>query len=94
MTLYTVLSNDRGHIYIVMVLQSCTDSLHILPSSSSEPFPTSDSTHDVGNTDFDEDLVLIEESLIDTKKEDICIKEEEIIKDIMAETDGVSCVRV
>jgi hypothetical protein len=45
--LYTVLSNDTGHIYIVVVLQSCTDSLHILSSLSSETFPSSDCTRGV-----------------------------------------------
>jgi hypothetical protein len=67
-----------------MFLQSCTDSLHILSSSSSETFPTlSDPTHDVGNTEVEEDVGVIEESFIAIKKEeDICIKQEEISEDI------------
>jgi hypothetical protein len=79
MTVYTILCNDRGHIYIVVVLQSCTDSVHILPSSSSETFPTSSAyTYDVGNTDVEEDVDVIEESFIAINKEvDIGIKQEE-----------------
>jgi hypothetical protein len=86
-----------------MVLQNCTDSLHILPSSSSETFPTSsDCTHDVGNTEVEEDVHVIEESFITIKKEeDIDIKQEEIpedvtFPDIKAELDEVSyvCIRL
>jgi hypothetical protein len=80
-----------------MVLQSCTDSLHILPSSSSETFPTSsDCKHDVGNTEVEEDVHVIEESFITIKKEeDIDIKQEEIpedktFPDLKDEPDNVS----
>jgi hypothetical protein len=67
-----------------MVLQSCTDSLHILPSLSSETFPTSsDCTHDVGNTEVEEDVHVIEESFIAINEEAyIGIKQEEIPEDI------------
>src|SRR5215510_10273124 len=88
-----------GHIYIVVVLQSCTDPLHILPSSSSGPFPTlSDCTHDVYNTEVEEDVKIIEESFLAIKKEeDIDIKQEETPQDIVfppikPEPDNVSCV--
>jgi hypothetical protein len=82
-----------------MVLQSCTDFLQILPSSSSETFPiSSDCIHDVGNTEVEEDVHVIEESFITIKKEeDIDIKQEENLEDITfhdikAEPDEVSYV--
>ena len=88
-----------GHIYIVVVLQSCTDSLHILPSSSSGIFaPSSDCTYDVGNTEVEEDVVVIEESIIAINREaDIGIKQEQTpqditFPDIKAEPDKVSYV--
>ena len=33
---YTIPCHDRGHINVVLTLQSSSDSLHILPSSSSD----------------------------------------------------------
>jgi hypothetical protein len=84
MKVYTILSNDRGHICIVVVLQSCTDPLHILPSSSRESFPTSsDCTHDVGNTKVEEEVEVIEECFVGIKKEaETAIKQEEIPEDV------------
>jgi hypothetical protein len=72
-----------GHIYLVGVFQSCTDSLHYLPSTSSETFPTaSDCTYDLGNIEVDEDVDVIEESVIAVNKEaDRGIKQE-ILEDI------------
>jgi hypothetical protein len=87
-----------GYIYIVMVLQSCIDPLHILPSSSSDPFPTSsDCTHDAGNTEFEEDVDVIEESVIAINQQaDTGIKQEIpehiTVPDIKAEPDEVSYV--
>jgi hypothetical protein len=47
---YTTPCHDRGHINVMLVLQSHTDSLSALPTLSSETFPTSsDGTCDVGN---------------------------------------------
>jgi hypothetical protein len=68
----------------VLVLQSCTDPLHILPSSSSQTFPTpSDCTHDVGNTKVEEDVEVIEEHFMGIReKTDTGIKQEEIPEDI------------
>jgi len=108
--LYTVLSifmkvctipcHDRGHIYVV-VLQSRTESLRILPTSSSETFPTScDGTYDVGNMNVEEDVDVIEEIFTAVNKEaDIGIKHEEIpenitFPDIKSEPDEVSYVCV
>jgi len=83
----------------MLVLQSCTDSLQVLPGSSSETFPTSsDGTCDVSNTEVEEDVVVIEESVIAINKgADIGIKQEEIPEDInfpciKAEPDEVSYV--
>jgi len=77
--------HDRGHIYIVVVLQSCTDSLRVLPSSFSETIPTpSDGTYDVGNITLEEDVDVIEEIFTAiNKEEDIGIKQEEIPEDII-----------
>ena len=88
-----------GHINVMLVLQSCTDSLRVLPGSSSETFPTSsDGTYDVGNIKVEEDEDVIEEHFIAINKEaDIGIKQEEIpeditFPDIKAEPDEVSYV--
>jgi len=72
-----------GHINGMLVLQSCTDSLQVLPGSSSETFPTpSDGTCDVGNTAVQQD-VLVEEGFMAVNEEvPISIKQEEIPEDI------------
>jgi hypothetical protein len=83
----------------MLVLQSCTDSLRVLSSSSSETFATSsDGTYDVGNIKVEEDVDVIEEGFIAVNKEaDIGIKQEEIpeditFPDIKTEPDEVSYV--
>jgi hypothetical protein len=88
-----------GHINVMLVLQSCTDSLRVLPSLSIETFPSSsDGTYDVGNIKVEEDVDVIEENFISINKEaDIGIKQEEIPEDITvhginAEPDEVSSV--
>ena len=88
-----------GHINVMVVLQSCTDSLKVLPSSSSETFPASShGTYDVSNIKVEEDVDVIEESFIAINKDaDIGIKQEEIpeditFPDIKAEPDEVSYV--
>jgi len=72
-----------GHINGMLVLQSCTDSLQVLPGSSSETFRTpSDGTCDVGNTAVQQD-VLVEEGFMAVNEEvPISIKQEEIPEDI------------
>jgi hypothetical protein len=84
MKVYTIPCYGRGHINVVLVLQSCSDPLHILPGSSSETFPTSsDGTYDVSNIKDDEDVELVEECFIAINKEaDVGIKQEEIPEDI------------
>ena len=91
MKMYTSPCHNTGHINVMLVLQSCTDSLHILPGSSSETFPTSsDGTCVVSNVNVEEDLDMQgeeevnvkteEEECIDIKHEDgIYIEEEEDI---------------
>jgi len=90
-----------GHINVMLVLQSCTDSLQVPPGSSSEMFPTpSDSTCDVSNTAVQQDVVVVEERFIAVNEEaPIGIKQEEIpeditFPDIKSETDEVSYVCV
>jgi len=84
MKVYTIPCHDRGDINVMLVLQSCTDSLHILPVSSSETIPaSSDGTHDVSNIQVEQDVVVIDEGFIAVNKEvDIGIKQEAIPEDI------------
>jgi hypothetical protein len=59
-------------------MSSQTDSLHILPCSSIETFPTpSDCTHGVGNTEGEGDGEVIEESFTAANRE----KQEDIHED-------------
>ena len=87
MIVYTIPCQNTGHINVMLVLQSCTDSLQILPGLSSETFPTSsDGTCDVSNVKVEEDLDMQgeevnmkteEEECIDIKHEDGIYIEEE-----------------
>ena len=62
MKVYTIPCHDRGHSNVMLVLQSCTDSLRVLPISSSETFPTSsDGTYDIGYIMVEEDIHMQEE---------------------------------
>ena len=85
-------------VNVMLVLQSCTDPLHILPGSSGEIFATSsDCSCDIGNMKV-EDVVVIEAGFIAFNEETaIAIKREEIPEDITspdikAEPDEVSYV--
>ena len=82
--MYSIPCHDRGHIKVMLVLQSCTDSLRVLPCSSRETFPTSsDGTYDVGNVEVEEDVNVIEVcSIAINKEEEIGIKQEENPEDI------------
>jgi len=68
----------------MLVLQSCTHSLQVLPGSSSETFPTpSDGTCDVSNTTVQQNVVIVEEHSIAVNEEaPTGIKQEEIPEDI------------
>jgi hypothetical protein len=90
-----------GHINVMLVLQSCTDSLHILLGSSSQTFPSSsDATCDVSNIEVEGDVVVIGQGSIARNEEvDIDIKQEEMPEDIIfpsiqAEPDEVSYLRI
>jgi len=84
-----------------LVLQSCTDSLHILPGSSGESHATSsDGVCNFSNIEVEEDDDVIEEGFVGVNEEaDISIKQEEIPEDInfsviKTEPDEVSYVFV
>jgi hypothetical protein len=78
----------------MLVFQSCTDSLQVLPGSSSQTFPTSSD----GACKVEEDVDVRVEGLIIIKEEvDLGIKEEEFpedifFPDIVSEPDEVSYV--
>jgi len=101
MIVYTIPCHDTGHINVMLVLQSCTDSLQVLPGLSSETFPTpSDGTCDVSNTAVQQGAVVVEEDFIAVNEEaPTGIKQEEIpedisFPDIKTEPDEVSYVCV
>jgi len=86
---------------ITLVLQSSTDSLHILPVSSGESHAaSSDGACNFNNIGDEEDFGVKEEGFIAVNEEaDIGIKQEEIREDVnfldrKAEPDGVSYVCV
>jgi hypothetical protein len=77
------------YFHVMLVLQSCTDPLQVLPGSSCGTFPSSsDCTYDVGNIKFEEDRSIKEEEKLNVKvekgiggeeEECIDIKDEEVI---------------
>jgi len=97
--MYSISCHDRCHINVMLVLQSCTDSLHILPGTSSETFPaSSDGACNFSSIEVEEDVDVKEEGFIAIKEEvDLGIKQEEIPEDvtcpeIKSEPDEVSYV--
>jgi hypothetical protein len=66
----------------MLVLQSCSDSLHILPGSSCETYATSDGVCNVSSIKVEEDLDIIEVFRAINEEADIGIKQEEIPRDI------------
>ena len=83
-SLYTIPCYNTGHINVMLVLQSCMGSLHILPVSSSETFQTpSNDTCDVSNTEVEQVVVVVEE-LSKAVNEEVPtgIKQEKISQDI------------
>jgi len=81
---YTIPCRDRGHINVMLVLQSCTNPLRIQPSPSSKTSSTSsDGTCDVNNEEVEEDVIVVEEGFVAVnEKLDIVVKQEEIPGDI------------
>ena len=96
MKVYTIPCHDRGYINVMLVLQSCSDSLHILPSSSSERNATSVVECNFSNVEVEKDVDVIEEIFISINEEvERGIKQEEIPRnitfpDITSEPDEVS----
>ena len=86
-----------GYINVMLVLQSCTDPLHILPGSSSDTYGTSsDCAYHVGNMKVEGDLDMQEEEEVNVKTETgtgieeveyIGIKEEVIYSEEVEEKD-------
>jgi len=95
---YTIPCFDRRHIKLILVLQSCTDPLHIPPSSSSHTNAPSDGVCNFSNIEFEEDVDGIEEVLMSINEEvDRGVKQEEITggiiyPDIKPEPDEVSYI--
>ena len=98
MKVYTIPHHDWGYLYVVLVLQSCSDSLHIVPGVSSETNAASDGVCNFGNIEVEEDVDVIEEIFLSINEEvDRGIKQEEIpgditFPDIKSEPDKVSYV--
>jgi len=76
---FTVPCHDSSHINVVLVLQSCSDSLHILPSSYSETnAASSDCAYHIGNMEVEEDMDMQgEEEEVNVKTEKGIRSEEE-----------------
>ena len=98
---YNIPCHDRGHISVMLVLQSRTDNPHLLPGSSAESHATScDGVCNCRNIEVEEVVDLKEEGFINVNEEvDIDIKQEEIpegvtFSDTKSEPDEVSYVCV
>ena len=99
MKVYSIPCNDKCHVNVILVLQSCTDCLQVVPSSSSETFPaSSEGACNFSSVEAEEDVVVIEEGFIAISEEAaLCIKQEQIpedinFPDIKSEPDKVSYV--
>ena len=79
MKVCTIHCHDRGYCNVVLVLQSCSDSLQILPGASSETNTvSSDCAYHVGNVKVEEDLDMqVEEEELNVKTEKGIDSEEE-----------------
>jgi hypothetical protein len=78
MKVYTIPCHVRGHINVMLVLQSCTDPLQVMAASSTETFPSSsDGTYDIGNIKVEEGIDMQEEHEVNVKIEKVIVSEEE-----------------
>jgi len=79
MTVYTIPCHGSGYVNVVLVFQSCSDSLHIVPGLSSETNKTSsDCAYRVGNMKVEGDLDMqVEEEEVNVKTEKGVGSEEE-----------------
>ena len=93
MKVYTIPCHDRGYFNVMLVLQSCTDYLHILPGSSSDTYATSsDCVYHVGNVKVEGEEVNVKAEKEIGSEEEECVvmkdeqgmysKEEEEEKDV------------
>ena len=100
MKLYTIPCNERGHINVMLVLQSSNDPLHIVRSSSSDTCATSGGVCNFSKDEIEEDIDVIEEVFISINEEvDRGIKQEEIpgditFPDVKSETYEVSYISI
>jgi len=84
----------------MLVLQSCSDSLHFVPGSSSETNATSGGVCNVNSVELEDDVDVIEEIFVAVHEEvDRAVKQEEIPGDISfpeikSEPDEVSYVHI
>jgi hypothetical protein len=87
MKLYTIPCHDRGHINVMLVLQSCTDPLEVMAGSSADTLPTpSDGTYSVGNIKVEQDIDMkVEEEEVNVKTENIMFSDEEECVDVKDE---------
>jgi len=80
MKVYPFPCPERGYVNVMLVLQSCSDPLHILPGSSSETNATSDGVCSFSSIDY---IDVIEENFVSINEDmDRGIKQEEIPGDI------------
>jgi hypothetical protein len=95
MKLYSIPCHATGHSNVMLVLQSCTDPLKVLPGPSSETLPaSSDGACNFRNTEVERGIDVKENDFTAVnKEEDIGIKEEEV-PGIKSETVEVSYVCV
>ena len=91
MEVYTTSCPDRGYINVMLVLQSCSDPLHVLPGSSRDTCGTSsDCAYHVGNVKVEEDLDMQEAEEVNVKTEKGVGSEEEDCIGIKDEDDRYS----
>ena len=85
MKVYTIPFHEIVYIVVMLVLQSCTDSLHIPPGSSSDTYATtSDCAYHIGNMKVEEDLDMQRE-----EEEEVNVKAEKGIGSEEEECIGV-----
>ena len=78
MKVYTIPSHNRGYVNIMLVLQSCSDPLHIVPGASSDTCAAaSDCAYHVGNMKVERDLDMQGEEKVNVKTEKGIGSEEE-----------------
>jgi hypothetical protein len=88
--LYTIACHERGHINVMLALQSCTDCLQVMAGSCTGTFPApSDGAYGVGNVKVEQDMDMKEERELYVKTENVTSSEEEECLDIKDEGEEV-----